>query len=58
MTAFPEHAKILSEQKATDFIDNFETTELNPEWISLRDSLASRIIFKNHTLTLTGSTEN
>ncbi|WP_338139479.1 glycoside hydrolase family 43 protein [Streptococcus equinus] len=57
MTAFPEHAKILSEQKATDFVDTFETTELNPEWISLRDSLASRIIFKNHTLTLTGSTE-
>lgn len=57
MAKFPEHVQTLSPQKITDFVDKFETTELNPEWISLRDSLVSRIIFKNNTLSLTGSSE-
>lgn len=57
MTNFPEHAKILSEQKITDFVDSFETSGLNPEWLCLRDSLANRIIIKNNALSLTGSSE-
>ena len=29
----------------------------NPEWLSLRDSLANRITIKNNALSLTGSSE-
>lgn len=57
MTNFPEHAQTLSPQKFTDFVDTFETSELNPEWLSLRDSLANRITIKNNALSLTGSSE-
>lgn len=57
MTNFPEHAQILSQQKFTDFVDTFEASGLNPEWLSLRDSLANRVIIKNNALSLTGSSE-
>ena len=57
MTNFPEHAQTLLQQKFTEFVDTFETAELNPEWLSLRDSLANQITVKNNTLSLTGSSE-
>lgn len=57
LTDFPNHAKILSKQQNTDFVDTFDSTTLDPEWLSLRDTLDERIILKNNTLSLKGSTE-
>ncbi|GAB5055716.1 glycoside hydrolase family 43 protein [Companilactobacillus alimentarius] len=55
MTKFPEHAKTLQNQKFTDFTDFFKKGNLNPEWVSLRNSLADRLKIEPNNLTLTGS---
>lgn len=55
MTLFPDHQSILTnEQKIEPFIDTFEQATLNPEWLSLRDSLGEDLCLKNATLSLKG----
>lgn len=53
---FPSHAKSLKIQKHKPFIDNFHSNSLNPEWLSLRDSLGDRLKISNGKLFLKGST--
>ncbi|GEO46211.1 glycoside hydrolase family 43 protein [Companilactobacillus kimchii] len=55
MSEFPEHAKALKSQNMIDFTDTFKDEFLNPEWISLRNSLDNRLTIKADNLTLTGS---
>ncbi|MBO0451773.1 glycoside hydrolase family 43 protein [Candidatus Enterococcus murrayae] len=55
MTGFPKHQSALTnEQKAVAFCDTFQQPALNPEWLSLRDSLKENIVLQNGTLTLKG----
>ena len=55
MTEFPKHAKVLQSQNLIDFTDTFKDESLDPEWVSLRNSLDDRLTIKNGDLTLTGS---
>ncbi|MFC3928553.1 family 43 glycosylhydrolase [Streptococcus caprae] len=56
MTNFPNHAKVLATpQTFTPFVDTFEADTLNPEWVSLRDSLENRLTLGGGKLSLTGS---
>lgn len=55
LTHFPEHAKSLQKQESTDFIDDFSADSLHPEWVSLRDSLTSRLHLSQGKLSLSGS---
>ncbi|MDT9605755.1 family 43 glycosylhydrolase [Lactobacillus johnsonii] len=53
---FPEHAAALkNEQNFVEFQDNFEEAELDPEWLTLRDSLKDHLLIKNGKLTLRGN---
>ncbi|EOH72834.1 MULTISPECIES: glycoside hydrolase family 43 protein [Enterococcus] len=55
MTAFPTHQKTLTKpQKLSVFYDSFDGPVLNPEWISLRDSLGKDAFLQDATLTLKG----
>ena len=55
MKQFPKHQKVLvNEQKIVPFVDEFNQPTLNPEWLSLRDSLKENILLQNSTLTLKG----
>ncbi|MBU5360964.1 glycoside hydrolase family 43 protein [Enterococcus raffinosus] len=55
MKQFPRHQKVLvNEQKFLPFVDKFDQPTLNPEWLSLRDSLSENILLQNSTLTLKG----
>lgn len=55
MADFPEHTKILRDQVFTDFVDDFSSDTLNPEWVSLRNSLEDRLSLNHQRLTLKGS---
>lgn len=52
---FPHHALTLDEQKFEPFIDSFTSETLNPEWVTLRDSLGEHLHLTPGQLTLTGS---
>ncbi|MBS4455359.1 family 43 glycosylhydrolase [Tuanshanicoccus lijuaniae] len=52
---FSKHAKVLGEQKIEPFIDNFESEQLNPEWVTLRKGLNKRLTLSKNQLTLLGS---
>ncbi|WP_258231767.1 glycoside hydrolase family 43 protein [Bombilactobacillus bombi] len=52
---FPDHAKVIGTQKLPDFVDNFSTAQLNPEWLTLRANLAERLELTKGHLILTGS---
>ncbi|HFI0700935.1 TPA: family 43 glycosylhydrolase [Streptococcus suis] len=52
---FPDHAKILSPQKLTPFIDTFTSNTLHPEWTTLRNSINNRLTHSSGQLTLIGS---
>ncbi|MFR3686392.1 MAG: glycoside hydrolase family 43 protein, partial [Enterococcus sp.] len=50
MKQFPKHQKVLvNEQKFLSFVDKFNQPTLNPEWLSLRDSLKENILLQNST---------
>lgn len=56
LSDFPDHAKALENpQVSADFIDNFDSSDLNPEWVSLRDGLDDRLQVGQGKLSLTGS---
>ncbi|GEO57120.1 glycoside hydrolase family 43 protein [Companilactobacillus bobalius] len=55
MSEFPEHAKTLQPQNLNDFTDSFKNGILNPEWVSLRNSLNDRLTIERDNLTLTSS---
>ncbi|MDQ0223216.1 glycoside hydrolase family 43 protein [Streptococcus moroccensis] len=56
MTTFPDHAKALENpQVISDFVDNFDSPDLNPEWVSLRSDLTDRLQVGTGSLSLTGS---
>lgn len=55
LTDFPAHATTLQPQELPSFVDRFETDQLHPEWISLRDQLDDRLRLEAGKLTLTGS---
>lgn len=55
LTDYPEHAKTVNEQVFVPFHDTFEDSELNPEWITLRDQLGDRLTIQKGQLILNGS---
>lgn len=52
---FPTHTETLAPQELPAFVDYFQSDQLHPEWISLRDDLGERLTIGNGRLTLTGS---
>lgn len=56
LTNFPKHAAALkNEQNFVEFKDNFEKAKLDPDWLTLRDSLKDHLIIKNGKLILRGN---
>lgn len=55
VTAFPDHATQIGQQIKKDFEDNFTSSYLHPEWLSLRDSLKGHLKLGNGQLSLSGS---
>ncbi|MGM0168553.1 hypothetical protein IGI39_004308 [Enterococcus sp. AZ135] len=55
MKNYPKHQHtLINKQELTDFYDTFDQPILNPEWLSLRNSLEESVLLKNSTLTLNG----
>lgn len=55
MKNYPKHQHtLINKQELTDFYDTFDQPILNPEWLSLRNSLEESVLLKNSTLTLKG----
>lgn len=57
LSFFPEHAKTLSPQKLSSFVDFFNSDKLNPEWISLRNCLNDQLNISSGKLSLKGSNQ-
>ena len=56
LSQFPNHAQILGNLTANDdWKDDFSQLQINHEWLSLRDSLASRLSVELGKLSLRGS---
>lgn len=55
MKNYPKHQHtLINKQELTNFYDTFDQPILNPEWLSLRNSLEESVLLKNSTLTLKG----
>lgn len=56
LTDFPNHSQALSNpQILSKFTDYFINEKLNPEWMTLRHHLDSRLLIENQQLILKGS---
>ncbi len=51
---FPEHAKIVTEQKKQVFEENFEGNKLSNDWLTLRDGLGEDLTVSDGKMTING----